>query len=255
MERNKGLWLEWFCKFVQEDLPELPIHERIKLGLEINWILSGADRPERPGRMTFDHLAPKALSDLVDVSDTRSQNLESFQEALKPVFSDIMTKIERLVDFVASDPKHVPFKETPFDLDNEAHLADFKADVQLALVADWGYPKNQGTTFIGGVGAMADFATVSIDSALLDRASIRFVYQYASPAQYLLFRLHQAMDGAPLKAFRKCPECGKWFVHLSKREKQFCSNRCASRYGIREKRKEAKRTSGEERRGQDEIAN
>jgi len=48
------------------------------------------------------------------------------------------------------------------------------------------------------------------------------------------------LDGIPESAFKRCPECKKWFFHLSKRQKEFCSNRCASRYLTRKKRTESK---------------
>jgi hypothetical protein len=38
-----------------------------------------------------------------------------------------------------------------------------------------------------------------------------------------------AFNGLPLKALRRCPKCKNWFLHLSKRERQFCSNRCAAK--------------------------
>jgi len=43
-------------------------------------------------------------------------------------------------------------------------------------------------------------------------------------------------DGIQRSAFKRCPECEKWFFHTSKREKEYCTNRCASRYLTRKKR-------------------
>ncbi|MFX0201889.1 MAG: hypothetical protein ACFFCW_37745 [Candidatus Hodarchaeota archaeon] len=50
--------------------------------------------------------------------------------------------------------------------------------------------------------------------------------------------LSSILDGVPISAFKRCLECEKWFFHTSKRKKEFCTNRCASRYLTREKRTE-----------------
>ncbi len=47
----------------------------------------------------------------------------------------------------------------------------------------------------------------------------------------------RCLDAIPINAFHKCPECNHWFVNVSKKEKIYCSNRCASRYIVRKKRK------------------
>lgn len=246
MERNQGMWLEWFCNFVQEDLSRLPIHERIKLTLEIATLLAGTDWPERPDQILGQHIA-EALKTVWE--EAGRDNLESFKEALKPVFDGMMANIKQVFDFVGSGPKKVPLEATPLPMDDELnlHIADFRDDAQLCLLVDFDWNRDPNKEIrVHGAGAIPNLK-ISFDPAMLDRASLKLAYKVVSPTQYLVRRLHEAMNGVPLKAFCKCPECGKWFVHLSKREKQFCSNRCASRYGIREKRKEAKRPNDEGR--------
>ncbi|MFB0507439.1 MAG: hypothetical protein ACETWT_11965 [Thermodesulfobacteriota bacterium] len=46
-------------------------------------------------------------------------------------------------------------------------------------------------------------------------------------------------DGFHKSAFKCCPECKRWFFHLSKRKREFCTNRCASRHLTRKKRTES----------------
>jgi hypothetical protein len=50
----------------------------------------------------------------------------------------------------------------------------------------------------------------------------------------LMLRFLQSLNGIATGAFHQCPECNKWFINVSKRNKIFCSNRCAARKGSRE---------------------
>ena len=40
--------------------------------------------------------------------------------------------------------------------------------------------------------------------------------------------LAMALDGVPLDAVKSCPECGRFFLHLSKRPRYFCGPTCSS---------------------------
>lgn len=46
----------------------------------------------------------------------------------------------------------------------------------------------------------------------------------------------QLLDGVPFKAIKNCEECGKFFLHLSKKERKFCTPRCTSRAMSRQRR-------------------
>lgn len=43
-----------------------------------------------------------------------------------------------------------------------------------------------------------------------------------------------------------CPECKRIFLHITKKKKIYCSNKCASRHIIRRKRKKVKYNVGNE---------
>ena len=49
-----------------------------------------------------------------------------------------------------------------------------------------------------------------------------------------------SLQGVTINSIRKCPECEKWYLHLSKKQKIYCSSQCASRFGMRTKRKKLK---------------
>lgn len=56
-----------------------------------------------------------------------------------------------------------------------------------------------------------------------------------------LFHFIRSLEGVPITAFRQCKECWNWYLHLSKRDKRFCTNACASRYGARSRREKLKK--------------
>jgi hypothetical protein len=62
----------------------------------------------------------------------------------------------------------------------------------------------------------------------------------------LIINFLNALDGVPLAALRKCPECGKWFFHGSRRIKEFCSNKCAARKVSRMYRQKVREEKHEE---------
>lgn len=60
--------------------------------------------------------------------------------------------------------------------------------------------------------------------------------------EILLFKFLKCLD-IPVSFFHKCPECAAWFVNASKREKTYCTNKCATRFLMRKQRKEEKKSS------------
>ena len=57
----------------------------------------------------------------------------------------------------------------------------------------------------------------------------------------VMLQFDDALDGLPRNALKKCPECGNFFAHLSKKEKDYCSPKCAYKFLSRKRRDELKR--------------
>jgi len=81
-----------------------------------------------------------------------------------------------------------------------------------------------------------DEVLIEMESGIFRKASFSEEGGFAKEAVPILIDL---FDGVHKSAFKSCPECKRWFIHFSKREKEFCTNRCASRYLTREKRTES----------------
>lgn len=62
----------------------------------------------------------------------------------------------------------------------------------------------------------------------------------------MVFHFINSFEGISWSNFARCPECHNWFVNVTRKKKIYCSNRCASRFSMREKRKELKESQSEE---------
>lgn len=60
------------------------------------------------------------------------------------------------------------------------------------------------------------------------------------------YNLHLAVNGMPIKALRRCPECEHIYIHTSKKRRIYCTNKCAARANLRRTRREAKANSSQE---------
>jgi hypothetical protein len=90
------------------------------------------------------------------------------------------------------------------------------------------------------------FNNIDSDSGLqLKTLHIIKADQYRS----FYFKFLDCLDGVTLSSFHKCPECEHWFLNpYKKKEKIYCSNRCASRHIVRKKRKDPSYLEGEKER-------
>ena len=57
----------------------------------------------------------------------------------------------------------------------------------------------------------------------------------------VMLQFDDALDGLPRNAIKKCPECGNFFAHLSRKEKDYCSPKCAYKFLSRKRREELKK--------------
>jgi hypothetical protein len=58
----------------------------------------------------------------------------------------------------------------------------------------------------------------------------------------LLLTFIRSLEGVKIGSLRRCPECGNWFLHMTKIKKIYCDNKCASRKNSRERRRKLKET-------------
>ena len=77
-------------------------------------------------------------------------------------------------------------------------------------------------------------------SAAADKGSIRVRFEHPPNALSEDSRLFQVflrtINGLHTSCVKQCLECDEWFFHFTKREKAYCSNKCAARKGNRDRR-------------------
>ena len=66
-------------------------------------------------------------------------------------------------------------------------------------------------------------------------------WSQSEPDSKLIFCFYITLSGVDRETFRKCRECNRWFIHTSKREREFCSNKCAVRKASRKRREDIKK--------------
>ena len=56
-------------------------------------------------------------------------------------------------------------------------------------------------------------------------------FPIGNPEGVVLYSFYKLLEAIPITAFRRCESCGKVFIHISKRKRNFCSNLCAAKAG------------------------
>ena len=60
-----------------------------------------------------------------------------------------------------------------------------------------------------------------------------------------IYEFARALEGVPITAIKQCPECQHYYIHLSKRKKNYCTPTCTWRARARVVREEAIKTDPE----------
>jgi hypothetical protein len=74
-----------------------------------------------------------------------------------------------------------------------------------------------------------------------DNFVIKHHLQEESLVNRTTFFFMRLLDGLPVSSIRKCIGCGHYFLHLTKRGKEYCTPSCASLYIQRKKREDLRR--------------
>jgi len=214
----------WLMDFLQKDLNSLSYGDSLKLLVDVcnfiqhhldpepDLLAEGPPNPIVGGRVTRYILPNKRSFDVVHYpafdafkNFRDSDPLTFAQDCLKKFLTPILQDVERLNLLTEED--------------GSITLPPFQTfEVQKTRV-------NFGSQLSAG-----ENPTISIQARL----------QSASLEEALLLALAYVLEDIPISVFHRCSECSKWFANFSGRAKQFCSNNCAARYGVRRTRQELK---------------
>ena len=203
--------VEWFLEFINFDLDKISPGDFAKLDMEITLIIQGLfptdlNKLQRRSYIARDNWRTDILGmDEWDESLDESLNMRFYQDYLKEFLNDMMERI-----------KEVSKSKIPQFITSKT----FKSlNVPITIEAGFRIP------------AKSD----DLKDQLIEVTTMT-----SRPEENLLIYFIYALDGIPLGAFRQCPECGKFFLHTSKRVKMFCSNKCAAKKVSRDRRNKIK---------------
>ncbi len=220
--KDKKKWLTWFTDFMYADIDTLGDAKRVAFMLEIYSLLGHGDRgyTKHPK-----HSAPP-WTEIAQRFD-----LEKTQSSVRDFFEHITEKIERIR----------AYEGTSWKRDTEIDFRPFLQSVQTTVKMDMEVKAPYEHKSPSAGQHLFRYPKGSIERGVITTSYGVDTNEAIDDA--VLFSFSQLLDGVPLASFKQCPECEHWFINLSKKEKLFCSNQCAARYGVRRKRKEAKKAA------------
>lgn len=233
MDKEKVNLLKWFVNYVYSDIDSLEHGEKIGLTAEVHFLLSNGLWSD------FTHSETMAMAHNVVGSENYNQatftRVKELQTSFRGYFDSMIAKFEEFAKLDHFDKwiKPQPLKPGGFVLTDE------KPHLQLTIGIDPTIPvetkESKDGFLIRGVPDWRRQITI-VSSVEHDRSEAIL---------FLIFArcLHQVS----WRVFRKCEGCGHWFVHVTKREKKFCSNLCAARSANRARRKRQKDTKAYEK--------
>lgn len=231
--------LRWFINFINADLGTLHISDKVKWTLEAVIVIDGMvswrfDDTNAPGRPFSKRLKEKKGIDETLGDWKKNNKLEKCQKRLKEFFAIYVENAKAALKHASEDEK--PFSE----LKNYFQLAQIRLqDLNI-----------QAEMLVRPVGASIDdiFTEIIEDREVPTRITeeailgspVNLAFKAQTEEDTLLFYFLMALYSFPLGSIRACNECGKFFVHVSKKKKMFCSSNCAVRKANRDRRKRIK---------------
>jgi len=220
---GKKALLNWYVGFINADLETTPEPDKWKLAAEISRLAvpKNLRRPDEPP----DEIR-QGILEIIGPGLAKKTGLKSIQKALKDFLDYLFVQKTRIEDGKGLWRDDSDFEFFP-------SLGTARMNMRVVAVADLKYKAQRGEEGM--------LYRHTADN--LEHAAIRVEYEGSTKQETLLFQFVRLLEDVPLKALRTCKECGKYFIHLSTREREYCSNLCASRYGVREKRELLKSTN------------
>ncbi len=236
-KKLKKSLLNWYIDFINTDLDDLSDADEIKLAFEIG--VQVGIRPlhkfgSKPGSIR-DDLFKSMGSNLLKRTD-----LHSLQKSLKDFFDFMMLNIERVLNY----PSEGWTPEGSTDFNPEANR--FSAEIDARLVIDG--IKYEDKEKRNDQGEIERYFKAEDDVVKNATIALHYGSLRNKKEEILEFNFARLLEGIPLKAFCQCKEnkCGNYFINISERKKDFCSNKCAARFGVREKRSKKKKENPKE---------
>jgi len=208
MQRKK---LDFFVNFINVDLDKMSIRKIERLGTEL---------AEHMGLVEFDGYFTRVSTRVFDkLVGRKGERLKLLQKRFRLFLEQTLAQMKAISSYQGRWLK----KDDP---DPVWEIAEINTQLSVRLMIT---VEEEMTT--------VDFANqwARLKKDALRDSRFRVFKTASQDFDGLIYHFTDTLNGIPISAVRKCPECEGWFVHLTNRKRDYCSNRCASRKGRRER--------------------
>jgi hypothetical protein len=207
--------LKFFLNFINVDLDKISIRKIERLGTKL---------AEHLGLVEFDGLFEKISTRVFDkLVGRKGERLKDLQKR----FSSFLEQTMAHTEYIRSHPGVWLEKDEP---DPVWKIAEINPQLNVRLMIT----VEEEITRIDFDGVNA-YQSVRLKKDSLRDSRFRVFKVASHDFDGVIYHFIETLNGIPISTVRKCPECGGWFIHLTNRKRDYCSNRCASRKGRRER--------------------
>ncbi|MFC1876229.1 hypothetical protein ACFL2E_03010 [Thermodesulfobacteriota bacterium] len=195
--------IQWYINFVNLNIGELTSGNRIK------WINETLNMIEY-GDFDIDSEMRRGADNNVSIIDKISQwqdssHLEKCHATFKKYFDKLIGNVEKL-----SEKGEGQSSEGKTNRTSIIEMLDSKITVNLIYMDD------------------------------IHQDTFNVTFRSAEDSMSIMLAFLQELNGVLIESFKKCPECSNWFLQISKKNKIYCSNKCAARKVARNRRAKLK---------------
>jgi len=221
--------LEWFLSFLNTNLDELGVIDRIKLQIDMAGAFSV---PVNPRDMSTP-LNPEWIPVIIQKDVNWLKDLQS-------EFGRILTELGAMGKAMERSVQQGKTTMNPEEYVTLTRMPSIRLTVEVSLTIEPEEPPEFCSTGVmPKTPSFTDMETRPLMAHFLD---VRISGQNIDDV--LMFHFLNALKGLRVDSVDRCEECRKWFMRTSERSRLYCSNACATKRANRQRYIKVKATPG-----------
>jgi hypothetical protein len=220
--------VKWFLELINQKLNEISEGDRRKWITEtIHMLEFGEPKLQLRKSLPYDGVDP----DVKFATWERGNNFEVCHTAVKDYFENLMLSVEQQLKI---KEKWVPRNKLKraFSFHNPPETV-IRTKIDIPFMAGFESKTSKDTEGV-------EQTLYRVNRELFKEHSFQIFYRSNDDKESLILLLVNILGSVPIRSIHKCPECKKWYFHISKKKKTYCSNKCAARKTSRERRRRSK---------------
>jgi hypothetical protein len=235
MKKPKKFQLaRWFIDFANTDLAKINTNDRMKLQTDAisiiyemsNWLTGDGSEQIMPADRWGDGV------DTLEQAGVRFEK-ENILENCQTKLREALSKIE-----IAIEDSKQSASEWGAKSNNYIFFDQLRMPVRLRL--EMPLVPNDTKAINGGKELQFKLKSDELMNTPFSSSMMADTHE-----DTFLIHFYRSLAALPIGALRRCPNCGNYYLHLTQKERTYCSNRCAAAYRMREKRQIIKDTDPE----------